>query len=69
MILHYLKRRNNLDDSTLEGYWVLMCRVPRSDRIVEIVKNLVIQFWIDNTRPSQNTRDITKRRIGPKEYL
>ena len=27
-ILHYLKRRNNLDDSTLEGNWVLMCRVP-----------------------------------------
>ena len=37
--------------------------------IGEIVKNLVIQFWIDNTRPSPNRRDIIKQRIGPKEYL
>ena len=69
MILHYLKRRNNLDDSTLEGNWALMYRVPRSDRIGETIKNLVIQFWIDNTRPSTNRRDIIKQRIGPKEYL
>ena len=36
---------------------------------MDIVKNLVIQFWIDNTCPSPNRRDIIKQRIGPKEYL
>ena len=46
-----------------------MCRAPQFDRIGEMVKNLVIQFWIDNTRPSPNRRDIIKQRIGPKEYL
>ena len=60
MILHYLKMGNNLDDSTLEENWVLMCRVPQSDRIVEIVKNSDIQFWFDNTHPSPNGRDIIK---------
>ena len=46
-----------------------MYRVPRSDRIVETVKNLIIHFWIDNTFPSPNRRDIIKQRIGPKEYI
>ena len=58
-----------MDDSTLEGNWALMCRVPRSDRIVETIKKLVIQLWIDNTHPSPNRRDIMKQRNGPKEYL
>ena len=59
-VLHYLKRINNLNDSTLEGNWALMCRASRSDMIGETVKNLVIQFWIDNIRPSPNRRDIIK---------
>ena len=58
-----------MDDSTLEGNWALMCRVPRSDNIVETIMNLVIQFWIDNIHPSPNRRDVIKQRIGPKEYL
>ena len=66
---HYLKRRINLDDTTLEGNWALMCRVLRSDRINETVRNLVTTFWTDHTRPSPNTRDVIKKRIGPKEYL
>ena len=52
--------RKNLDDSTFEGNWALMCKVLQSDRIVETVKNFVIQFWIDNTHPSPNGRDIMK---------
>ena len=45
----YVKRRLIVDDSTMEGNWAIMCRAPHFDRIEELLKNLVISFWIDNT--------------------
>ena len=38
----YVKRRLIVDDSTMEGNWEIMCRAPHSDRIEELLKNLVI---------------------------
>ena len=40
----YVKRRLIVDDSTMEGNWAIMCRTPCSDRIEELLKNLVISF-------------------------
>ena len=45
-----------------------MCRVPHSNRIDEGFKNLVISFWIDNTCPSSNNRDIIRNRIASSQY-
>ena len=64
----YVKRRLILDDSTMEGNWEIMCRAPHSDRIEELLKNLVISFWIDNTRLSSNNRDVIRHRIASGQY-
>ena len=60
----YVKRRLIMDDSTMEGNRAIMCRAPRSDRIDEGLKDLVISFWIDNTHPSSNSRDVIRHRIA-----
>ena len=67
-IRKYVKRRLIVDDNTMEGNWEIMCRAPYSDRIEESLKNLVISFWIDNTRPSSNSRDVIRHRIAPSQY-
>ena len=64
----YVKRRLIVDDSTMEGNWEIMCREPRYDRIEELLKNLVISFWIDNTHPSSNSRDVIRYRIAFGQY-
>ena len=64
----YVKRRLILDDSTMEGNWAIMCRTPCSDGIDEGLKNLVISFWIDNTCPSSNNRDVIRHRITFGQY-
>lgn len=40
----YVKRRLIMDDSTIEGNWEIMCRVPHSNRIDEGIKKLFISF-------------------------
>lgn len=62
-----MRKREFLDES-LEGNWAIMCRAPRSDRIEDVVRNLVSSFWHDQTRPSSNTRDVMRYRIGPSIY-
>ena len=64
----YVKRRLIVDDSTMEGNWAIMCRVPHSHRIEELLKKLVISFWIDNTHPSSNSRDVIRHRIASSQY-
>ena len=64
----YVKRRLILDDSTMEGNWEIMHRSPHSNRIDEGFKNLVISFWIDNTHPSSNSRDVIRHRIAFGQY-
>ena len=64
----YVKRRLIVDDNTMEGNWAIMCRAPHSDRIEELLKKLVISFWIDNTCPSSNSRDVIRHRIAPGQY-
>ena len=41
---------------------------PRSDRIEELLKKLVISFWIANTHPSSNSRDVIRHRIASSQY-
>ena len=65
----YVKRRLIVDDRTMEGNWEIMCRAPHSDRIEELLKKLVISFWIDNTHPSLNSRDFIRHRIAPYKKL
>ena len=60
----YVKRRLIVDDNTMEGNWEIMCRAPCFDRIEESLKNLVISFWIDNIRPSSNSRDVIRHKIA-----
>ena len=64
----YVKRRLIMDDRTVEGNWAIMCRAPHSDRIEELLKKLVISFWIDNAHPSSNSRDVIRHRIAPGQY-
>ena len=64
----YVKRRLIVDDITMEGNWAIMCRAPHSDRIEELLKKLVISFWIDNTCPSSNSRDVIRHKIAPGQY-
>ena len=45
-----------------------MCRAPHCDRIDDRIKNLVISFWNDNTRPSSNTRDVLRHRVKANLY-
>ena len=47
----------------MEGNWEIMCRAPHSDRIEELLKNIVMSFWIDNTRPSSNSRYVIRHKI------
>ena len=52
----------------MEENWGIMCREPHSDRIEEVLINLVISFWIDNTHPSSNSRDVISHRIASGQY-
>ena len=51
----YIKRRLIVDDSTLEGNWLIMHRAPCSDRI-------------DNTHPSSSSRDVIRHRNTSSQY-
>ena len=64
----YVKRRLIVDDSTMEGNWAIMCREPHFDRIEEVLKKLAISFWIGNTHPSSNSRDVIRHRIAYGQY-
>ena len=57
-----------MDDSTIEGNWKIICRAPCSNRIENLLRKIVISFWIDNTCPSSNSRDVIKHRIAPSQY-
>ena len=52
----------------MEGNWEIMCRAPRSDRIEELLKKLFISFYIDNTHPSSNSRDVIRHMITFGQY-
>ena len=52
----------------METLWAFSGRLPRKDmNLVEAVKGLVHMFWHDNTRPSSNTKDVSKHCRGSRK--
>ena len=47
--------------------WAFVGRLPRRDmKLIDVVKDLVQNFWHDHTRPSSNQRDVLKLLLNVK---
>ena len=48
--------------------WAFTGRLPHSDmKLIEAVKELVQEYWHDNSRPSSNQKDVVKLRKGSRD--
>jgi hypothetical protein len=60
-------RPEDLDDKG-KAFWLSRRCALRSDRLSEEVKQLVLQWWTFHSTVSPNRKDITRCRIGVKQF-
>jgi len=48
--------------------WTLSVRRKKMDGMTAKVKNVVLTWWVSETRVSPNKKDVTRKRIGPGVY-
>lgn len=61
--------RRWLLDNEMEGLkWVKSNRKQRSNAISEIVKQIVIKWWIEETKMSLNVKDVVRHLISTNNW-
>lgn len=60
-------RRKKMD-SAERFQWVLSARKVRVDVLSTATKNVVVSWWISETRMSPNRKEVVRKRIGLGKY-
>ena len=60
-------KRRRLREEGSSSQWALLTRKRRADQLQEVTKDLVTQWWHQETRVSPIQKQVVNRRIGPNE--
>ena len=55
--------------SAVHIQWTLSVRKTRSDATTSAVKDIVHAWWVAETRPSPNRKDVVRKWVAPKTYV
>ena len=67
-LLRYCSKREQLDFGKID-VWFFVGRFPHSDmKLIDAVKELVQEFWRDNSRPSSNQKDVLNLRRDSRDH-
>jgi hypothetical protein len=60
--LHKHKKfRVQLDVNDELACWAIICRHPYKDRLLEGVRAMVHEYWVENSHVSLNVRDVVQQ--------
>jgi hypothetical protein len=62
------KFRLQMDVNDGLACWTVFSQQPYKDRLAENVKELVCNFWLEESHVSPHTRDVLRQRITRKQY-
>ena len=64
-----LERRERIDDPLQNDTWAFVGSLPCVyKKLTNNVKQVIQQFWYDNSRVSPNAKDVLKLRIGNRDH-
>ena len=60
----YNKFQLQIDANDELACWEIICRQPYKYRVGESVKDMMHEYWVENSRVSPNAKDVIRRRIS-----